>query len=209
MEEVLDEPVPEDCHMEPSADYDGPALSWGLEYKLPSAARCCQACKDVRRGAGSRRGQRVPKTCGRAGSGRAADGACVPARPLAPKCLHAGRALARGPPVHDVGLVWRPLWHVLGPRCVAWGVRSMTRRSHADIKHTAVPLAPPAGTADIWNHTTGECWLKFQPEWDRNPDLKVGRGGRGGWHPAHQSLRLTLPHGRAPCSPGHKSGGQR
>mmetsp|Transcript_50051 Transcript_50051/g.160158 ORF Transcript_50051/g.160158 Transcript_50051/m.160158 type:complete len:172 (+) Transcript_50051:262-777(+) len=24
---------------------------------------------------------------------------------------------------------------------------------------------------DIWNHTTGECWLKYQEGWDGNPDL--------------------------------------
>ena len=38
----------QDCYMEEHADYDGPAITWGLEYKLASAAQCCQACKDVR-----------------------------------------------------------------------------------------------------------------------------------------------------------------
>ena len=34
--------------MEEHADYDGPSITWGLDYKLASAAQCCQACKDVR-----------------------------------------------------------------------------------------------------------------------------------------------------------------
>lgn len=34
--------------MEAHADYDGPALTWGLTYKKASAAQCCQACKEVR-----------------------------------------------------------------------------------------------------------------------------------------------------------------
>lgn len=38
----------QDCHMEAHADYDGPALTWGLTYKKASAAQCCQACKEVR-----------------------------------------------------------------------------------------------------------------------------------------------------------------
>lgn len=43
----------QDCHMEEHADYDGPALTWGLTYKKASAAQCCQACREVR-GAGRR-----------------------------------------------------------------------------------------------------------------------------------------------------------
>ena len=62
--EMIDEPVPEDCHPEANADYSGPSLTWGLDYKEPSAARCCQACKDVRGGTGkgfqSRVSSRVP-----------------------------------------------------------------------------------------------------------------------------------------------------
>lgn len=38
------------------ADYDGPALRWGLTFKLASAARCCQACKEVRRCRGRQHG---------------------------------------------------------------------------------------------------------------------------------------------------------
>lgn len=34
--------------MEEHADYEGPSLTWGLTYKLASAAQCCQACKEVR-----------------------------------------------------------------------------------------------------------------------------------------------------------------
>jgi hypothetical protein len=39
--------MPQDCFVEEHADYEGPALTWGLTFKLPSAAQCCQACKDV------------------------------------------------------------------------------------------------------------------------------------------------------------------
>lgn len=44
--------------MEAHADYDGPALTWGLTYKKASAAQCCQACKEVRR-AGACGGRRM------------------------------------------------------------------------------------------------------------------------------------------------------
>lgn len=37
----------QDCYPEGNADYGGFALTWGLTYKLPSAAQCCKACKDV------------------------------------------------------------------------------------------------------------------------------------------------------------------
>lgn len=37
----------QDCHAEPHADYDGPALSWGITFKRSSAAQCCQECKQV------------------------------------------------------------------------------------------------------------------------------------------------------------------
>lgn len=40
--------------MELHADYDGPALTWGLSFKKASAAQCCQACKEVRGCTGSR-----------------------------------------------------------------------------------------------------------------------------------------------------------
>lgn len=43
--------------MEAHADYDGPALTWGLTFKTASAAQCCQACKDVRAGHGLLHGQ--------------------------------------------------------------------------------------------------------------------------------------------------------
>lgn len=44
--EIVDEPIPEDCHPEQNADYGGEGLSWGLTYKTASAAQCCAACKD-------------------------------------------------------------------------------------------------------------------------------------------------------------------
>ena len=44
--EILDIPIPEDCHAEQAADYGGIGVTWGLNYKKESAAACCQACKD-------------------------------------------------------------------------------------------------------------------------------------------------------------------
>ncbi len=44
--EILNEPIPEDCHVEQNADYGGVGVSWGLNYKKPSAAACCRACKE-------------------------------------------------------------------------------------------------------------------------------------------------------------------
>ena len=44
--EILNEPIPEDCHVEHNADYGGVGVSWGLNYKKPSAAACCRACKE-------------------------------------------------------------------------------------------------------------------------------------------------------------------
>jgi hypothetical protein len=38
--QILDEPIPEDCHPEQHADYAGIGLSWGLDHKTASAAQC-------------------------------------------------------------------------------------------------------------------------------------------------------------------------
>lgn len=35
----------QDCHLEENADYDGPALTWGMSFRKASASQCCQACK--------------------------------------------------------------------------------------------------------------------------------------------------------------------
>lgn len=50
----------QDCHAEQHADYDGAAVSWGLDFKTVSAAACCRACKAVSmlRAAGARGSQR-------------------------------------------------------------------------------------------------------------------------------------------------------
>jgi len=34
------------CNARAHVDLDGPAVSWGLSYKLDSAAECCEACRD-------------------------------------------------------------------------------------------------------------------------------------------------------------------
>ena len=36
------------CHAQAHTDYDGPSLTWGLDYKLPTAQACCNACKQRR-----------------------------------------------------------------------------------------------------------------------------------------------------------------
>ena len=33
------------CHAETHLDLDGPALSWGLDFKVETAQACCDACK--------------------------------------------------------------------------------------------------------------------------------------------------------------------
>ena len=40
-------PLPEDpgCHGERHLDLDGPALTWGLSYRVNSSAECCAACQ--------------------------------------------------------------------------------------------------------------------------------------------------------------------
>ena len=38
--QILDEPIPEDCHPEQHADYAGIGLSWSLDHKTASAAQC-------------------------------------------------------------------------------------------------------------------------------------------------------------------------
>lgn len=120
--ELLNEPVPEDCYMEEHADYEGPSLTWGLTYKLASAAQCCQACKEKQEPDGE------------------------------------------------------------GRRCNVW-----------------VYCPSPTGdcwSADIWNHTTGECWLKWQKDWDNNVDragtnLQVNR--RGKYKPEFRQEHKTAP----------------
>ena len=46
-QELLNEPLPADCYPEESADYDGSGVTWGLTFKRPSAAQCCQTCKEA------------------------------------------------------------------------------------------------------------------------------------------------------------------
>ncbi|KAL4451841.1 hypothetical protein ABPG75_007503 [Micractinium tetrahymenae] len=104
------------------ADYDGPALRWGLTHKLASAAQCCQACKKL--------SQKQPD----------------------------------------------------GSRCNVW-----------------VYCPSPTGecwSPDIWNHTTGECWLKYQEGWDGVTDrektnLAVNR--RGAYPPEFRAVHTTAP----------------
>ncbi|KAL4446686.1 hypothetical protein ABPG77_007930 [Micractinium sp. CCAP 211/92] len=104
--ELLDEPVPEDCHMEAHADYEGFAITWGLHYYVASAAQCCQRCKELGPRDDGRRCN-VWVFCGD----------------------HSGRCWSR----------------------------------------------------DIWNYTTGQCWLKSQQDWDgaippAATNLKAKRG---------------------------------
>lgn len=38
--QIVDEPIPADCHPEEHADFGGIGLTWGLDYKVKSAAQC-------------------------------------------------------------------------------------------------------------------------------------------------------------------------
>ena len=35
------------CHAEDALDLDGPAVRWGLDFKVANAAACCAACKEI------------------------------------------------------------------------------------------------------------------------------------------------------------------
>lgn len=37
--------LPSHCAAEASADFDGPALVWGMDHRVASAAACCEACR--------------------------------------------------------------------------------------------------------------------------------------------------------------------
>lgn len=120
--ELLNEPVPEDCFMEEHADYAGPALTWGLTYKLPSAAQCCQECKQ--------RSKAQPN----------------------------------------------------GERCHVWVFCGS--------------LTGECWSPDIWNHTTGECWLKYQAGWDGNTDRAATNlevNDRGAYSAAFRQEHKTAP----------------
>ena len=41
------------CHAEDALDLDGPAVSWGLDFKVADAAACCEACKASEKGCNS------------------------------------------------------------------------------------------------------------------------------------------------------------
>ncbi|KAG2495416.1 hypothetical protein HYH03_006363 [Edaphochlamys debaryana] len=43
--QILDLPIPDDCHAQFHADYAGDGVVWGLGHKQASAADCCAACK--------------------------------------------------------------------------------------------------------------------------------------------------------------------
>ena len=48
---------------------------------------------------------------------------------------------------------------------------------HATLLPVQVYCPSPTGdcwSADIWNHTTGECWLKWQKDWDNNGEAAEG-----------------------------------
>jgi hypothetical protein len=41
------------CHAEDSLDLDGPAVSWGMDFKVEDAAACCAACQASDKGCNS------------------------------------------------------------------------------------------------------------------------------------------------------------
>ena len=117
--------------MEEHADYDGPSITWGLDYKLASAAQCCQACKDVRGthnaavcGGGlvlAGWGVAVPQPGGlssRTASGHSHPNACRLPPPSPCLCLAAAEEAERGrQPVQCLGQWWYPPWLPLPHAC--------------------------------------------------------------------------------------------
>ena len=55
--------------------------------------------------------------------------------------------------------------------------------------------ADPSGecwSADIWPHETGECWLKFQEDWDGDMDTLI-LNGKGEYSSKHRKMHPTSP----------------
>ena len=50
---VLAQHLDASCHAEDALDLDGPAVSWGLDFKVADAAACCEACKASEKGCNS------------------------------------------------------------------------------------------------------------------------------------------------------------
>jgi hypothetical protein len=45
---AVEQHVDERCNAKLHLDFDGPAVSWGMSFKLDSAAECCKACMEHR-----------------------------------------------------------------------------------------------------------------------------------------------------------------
>jgi hypothetical protein len=119
--------APDYCHPMLHAGYAGGSLSWGMTFKVESAAECCEACRAH------------AKVCRNSN----ASGSVYYTR------IFSGSS-------EDM-------------RCAA------TMSSNEDGTHKALPCnvwvycPTPVSEGglcwsnDVWNHTTGECWLKNQP----------------------------------------------
>jgi hypothetical protein len=111
-----------------------------------------------------------------------------------------------------------------GTRCNVWvsegiprGCRS-TCRMHASIASANPSPTPPrivpfptirpqvwcgsptgeCWSPDIWNHTSGECWLKYQKDWDNSVDRSKSNLAvnlRGRYPPEFRKEHKTAPGG--------------
>ena len=43
---VAEQAIDERCNAKEHLDFDGPAVSWGMSFKMDSAAECCKACME-------------------------------------------------------------------------------------------------------------------------------------------------------------------
>ena len=130
------------CNPTPHAGFSGGAFTWGLTFKVMSAADCCSACQAHRRVC-------RPGTEGQIFHVRFWQGSTVPAR-----CL----------PMQGS--------RTMDTTCNAWVFCPENR----------------CWSSDKWNHTYGECWLK----WQKNP-LRPHAGARGAYPEKFRARHVTAP----------------
>ena len=130
------------CNPTPHAGFSGGAFTWGLTFKVMSAADCCSACQAHRRVCS-------PTTEGQIFHVRFWQGTTVPAR-----CL----------PMQGS--------RTLDATCNTWVFCPENR----------------CWSSDKWNHTYGECWLK----WQKHP-LHPHAGASGAYPERFRARHATAP----------------
>lgn len=106
------------CNPVPNAGFSGGAFTWGITFRVESAAECCSACQAHQRVCG-------PNSIGQVYHTRIWQGAASAAR-----CLP------------------MPGTKELRTTCNVWSFCGEER----------------CWSSDKWNHTRGECWLKYQKD---------------------------------------------